>query len=49
MLCTGDGTFVVDRLGIDLEEFKNVKEVYQNLVEVEAFVKADPKNQPDFK
>ena len=39
----------VARFGVDLDKYPNVKEVYQNLIEVDAFIKADPKNQPDFK
>jgi len=39
----------VDRYQIDLTAMKNLREVTQNLENVEAFIKAHPKNQPDYR
>jgi hypothetical protein len=38
----------IARFGIQIDEFPNCKEVLKNLQELEAFRKAEPKNQPDF-
>lgn len=39
----------VDRFGVDLSEFPRIKAIYEELQKVEEFVKAEPKNQPDYK
>ena len=36
------------RFKVSLDDYPLTKEVLENLQQVEAFVKAEPKNQPDF-
>ena len=37
----------VERFGIDINKYPNIKEVLQNLNTVQEFIDALPKNQPD--
>lgn len=36
------------RFNVSLDPYPNVKEVLENLQQIEAFAKAQPQNQPDF-
>ena len=36
------------RFNVSLEDYPTVKEVLENLQKIDAFIKAEPKNQPDF-
>lgn len=36
------------RFNVSLDDYPNVKEVLSNLQQVEGFIQAEPKNQPDF-
>jgi glutathione S-transferase len=38
----------IARFGVNIEEFPLCKEVLGNLQQIEEFVQAEPKNQPDF-
>ncbi len=38
----------IARFGVNIEEYPLCKEVLNNLQQIEAFVQAEPKNQPDF-
>jgi glutathione S-transferase len=38
----------IARFGVNIEDFPLCKEVLGNLQQIEAFVQAEPKNQPDF-
>lgn len=36
------------RFNVSLDDYPSIKEVLSNLQQIEAFVQAEPKNQPDF-
>ena len=58
--CFGDAVTLADcffapqeqggiaRFGVEIDSYPRCKEVLSNLLELEAFRQAEPKNQPDF-